>query len=194
MKVFDVILPLAMGLLLALALVSDVQACDSYCGLTVEPEHRCSPYDRAKDYRYPASIEWDIVERAGYNADKSGILDRPFPSPYVAGLEFYRIKGKGGTDIEHIVATSEAHDSGLCAAQRAARLGFATDLDNLTIASPRVNRYQKSDKDAAEWLPEINQHTYAAKIVEIKQKYGLSVDPAERDALQEILGDYCPGR
>ena len=175
-------------------MISNANACDSYCGLEVRPEERCSEYDKKKDYAYPASIEWKIVERAGYKADRDGVLDRPFPSPYVAGVVFDRIKGTGGTDIEHIVASSEAHDSGLCAAPRETRKQFATDLDNLTIASPKVNRYQKSDKDAAEWLPEINQHGYAETIVRVKQKYGLSVDPAERDALQNILGGYCPVR
>ena len=38
------------------------------------------------------------------------------------------------TDIEHIVARSEAHDSGLCAADEATRRRFASDLLNLTLA------------------------------------------------------------
>ena len=29
---------------------------------------------------------------------------------------------------------------------------FATDLRNLTLASPVVNRHRKSGKDAGEWL------------------------------------------
>ena len=61
------------------------------------------------------------------------------------------------TDIEHIVATSEAHDSGLYARDRATRARFASDLRNLTLASPRVDRHQKRAKDAAEWLPELNR-------------------------------------
>ena len=52
------------------------------------------------------------------------------------------------TDIEHIVARSEVHDSGLCAADAARRRRFASDLLNLTLASPAVNRTQKGDKDA----------------------------------------------
>ena len=44
------------------------------------------------------------------------------------------------TDIEHIVAASEAHDSGLRAREAATRPRFARDLRNLTLASPRVNR------------------------------------------------------
>ena len=33
---------------------------------------------------------------------------------------------------------------------------FASDLLNLTLASPSVDRHQKSDKDAAEALPDLN--------------------------------------
>ena len=55
------------------------------------------------------------------------------------------------------MAASEAHDSGLCAADRATRKRFAKDLRNLTLASPQVNRHQKSGKDAGEWIPDRNQ-------------------------------------
>ena len=55
------------------------------------------------------------------------------------------------TDIEHIVAKAEAHDSGLCAANDSTRARFSRDLLNLTLASPTVNRHQKSAKDFAEW-------------------------------------------
>ena len=47
------------------------------------------------------------------------------------------------TDIEYIVAASEAHDSGLCSADADTRARFARDLRNLTLASPRVNRCQR---------------------------------------------------
>ena len=39
------------------------------------------------------------------------------------------------TDIEHIVARSAAHDSGLCAADDATKRAFANDLLNITLAS-----------------------------------------------------------
>ena len=59
--------------------------------------------------------------------------------------------------IEHIVAASEAHDSGLCARDQGTRARFAQDLRNLTLASPRVNRHEKSGKDAGEWIPVQNR-------------------------------------
>ena len=75
------------------------------------------------------------------------------------------------TDIEHIVARSEAHDSGLCAADPATRLRFAGDLLNLTLAAPGLNRGVKRDRDAADWLPPMNRCWFANRVVEVRRKY-----------------------
>ena len=127
---------------------------ETWRGLTVAPEHRCSPYDRKRDYPYPQSIEHEIVRRLG-----------AVYGPYSGTCFTSRFE----TDIEHMVATSEAHDSGLCAADRATRARFATDLRNLTLASPGVNRHRKSGKDAAEWLPRRNRCWFAARVVEVRR-------------------------
>ncbi len=95
------------------------------------------------------------------------------------------------TDIEHIVARSEAHDSGLCAANREIRNHFASDLLNLTLASPSVNRHQKSDHDPAEWLPALNQCWYVNRVVQVRLKYGLTIDQAEADAIDRVLNGYA---
>ena len=91
------------------------------------------------------------------------------------------------TDIEHMVARSEAHDSGLCAASAATRRAFAGDLLNLTLAAPGVNRHQKSDRDAADWLPDRNRCWFASRVIEVRRKYGLTVDRREADALDRVL-------
>ena len=91
------------------------------------------------------------------------------------------------SDIEHIVAANEAHDSGLCAEDRATRKQFAKDLRNLTLASPKVNRHQKSGKDAAEWIPDRNRCWFAGRVLEVKRTYGLTVDRHEAAALERIL-------
>ena len=70
-------------------------------------------------------------------------------------------------EVVHLKAYS--HDSGLCAADRATRKLFAQDLRNLTLASPRVNRHQKSGKDAAEWVSDRNRCWFAARVVEVKR-------------------------
>ena len=194
----------AVGVITALAIGSCAyhvyadEAPETWCGLTVEPENRCSPYDKKKDYSYSPNVECAIVERDGFEFETScnrrgdpraGWLTRPYPSPYIKGV---RIRTIRDTDIEHIVAASEAHDSGMCKADVATRKAFAADLDNLTLALPTVNRYFKVDKDAAEWLPEKKRRWYANTIRKVKAKYGLSVDAAERDALAGILPN-CGG-
>ena len=140
-------------------------------GITIAPENRCSPYD-SDDYRYSPSVEPRIVNAQG------GIY-----GPYT-GTWFNNIKE---TDIEHIVARSEAHDSGLCAANAATRSEFASDILNLTLASPSVNRHQKIAKDISDWLPELNQCWYVARTVQVRREYGLTIDRAEADAADRIL-------
>ena len=97
------------------------------------------------------------------------------------------------TDIEHIVARSEAHDSGLCSADRETRRAFAADLLNLTLAAPRLNRYVKKAKDAADWMPERNRCWFARQVVKVKRKYGLTVDWREMQALEGVLGGCGDG-
>ncbi|NMR27448.1 hypothetical protein HH219_18220 [Pseudoalteromonas sp. NEC-BIFX-2020_015] len=94
------------------------------------------------------------------------------------------------TDIEHIVAASEGHDSGLCNADENKRIQFATDLLNLTLAAPKINRCSTGGKcgfDPSEWLPEKNKCWFANRIVEIKTKYELSVDREEANTLEAVL-------
>ena len=148
-----------------------VQGQTSWRGLVVAPEQRCATYD-ADDYQYPQSVEDRIVAELG------GVYG-PYTGQWFAN--------KSETDIEHMVARSEAHDSGLCAADNATRRRFATDLLNLTLASPSVNRNQKRDHDAAEWLPDRNRCWFADRVVAVRQKYGLTIDQREAAALDRVL-------
>ena len=91
------------------------------------------------------------------------------------------------TDMEHMVAKSEAHDSGLCSASGQTRRTFSNDLLNLTLASPSVNRHQKSGKDFGEWRPALNQCWFADTIIKVKSKYRLTVDSGEKAALERTL-------
>lgn len=158
-------------LLLTFVLVANKASAETWQGLKVEPENRCTPYN-SKEYPYPQSVELEIISSIG-----------KIYGPYTGRCFADRYQ----TDIEHIVAKSEAHDSGLCAASLSERRNFASDVLNLTLASPEVNRHQKRGYDAAEWLPRLNRCWYAGKIIAVKQKYGLSVDRREAEALQQVL-------
>ena len=144
-------------------------------GLVVAPEHRCAPYDR-DDYPYSQSVEAEIVATMG------GRVYGPYTGRHYSTTR--------QTDIEHIVAVSEAHDSGLCAAGLDLRRRFASDLLNLTLAAPEVNRCGSGGKcafDVAEWLPPMNRCWYAARIVAVKRAYALTVDRREAAALERVL-------
>ena len=143
-----------------------------YRGIKVEPEHRCSPYDR-ENYPYPQSVELEIIESLG------GLIYEPY-----TGTCFH---SQYETDIEHIISLSEAHDSGLCAMEPDIQQQFASDLLNLTLASRKLNRYQKSAKDLNEWLPIMNACWYAERTLQVRRKYGLTIDFNEANAIERVL-------
>ena len=159
------------ALIAALAIQTKAVGQETYRGVRIAPEVRCAPYER-DDYPYPQSVESEIIAGIG-----------KIYGPYT-GQCFATARE---TDIEHIVPLSEAHDSGLCSAIAATKAGFARDVLNLTLASPRVNRYEKGAKDAAEWQPQRNACWFANRTLEVRRKYGLSIDRREAVAVESTL-------
>ena len=150
---------------------------ETWSGLVIAPEHRCALYVQ-DHYDYPQSVEAEIVAAMG------GRIYGPYTGRYFLSTR--------RTDIEHIVAVSEGHDSGLCAADRSVRSRFASDLLNLTLATPEVNRCGGAGKcahDAADWLPAMNKCWFASRVIAVKFKYSLTVDRDEANALQRVLSD-----
>ena len=131
-------------------------------GLVVAAEVECMDYASA-NFRHSPSVEQKIADNLG-----------GWWSPY-DGTAFPNEE----SDIEHIVAKSEARDSGLCAASAEIQKRFTNDMDNLTLAAPTLNRYEKVAKDAAEWQPEHNSCWFAGRVLAVKLEYGLTVDPPE---------------
>lgn len=92
-------------------------------------------------------------------------------------------------DIDHLVPLSEAWDSGAWAWTTDQRRAFANDVTRpqLLAVSASSNR-SKGDDDPAEWLPRTSyQCTYVRAWVQVKHYYGLTVDSAEKAALQDVL-------
>jgi hypothetical protein len=96
--------------------------------------------------------------------------------------------------IDHVVALSNAWQTGAQQLDAATREWFANDPLNLMATEGEVNQ-AKGDGDAATWLPPARgfRCTYVARQVAVKTKYQLWVTAAERDAIARILGD-CPGQ
>ena len=90
-------------------------------------------------------------------------------------------------DIDHVIALAEAWDSGASTWDSATRRRFANDPAHLVAVTASSNR-SKGDSDLAEWRPIRSAWCVTATITaEVKAAYGLSVDPAEYDAIAEML-------
>ena len=57
---------------------------------------------------------------------------------------------------------------------------------NLTLAAPEVNR-EKSSLDAFDWMPDQNRCWFANRVLQVKLRYGMTVDRDEATALELVL-------
>ncbi|MFK4148173.1 HNH endonuclease family protein [Streptomyces sp. NPDC004065] len=95
-------------------------------------------------------------------------------------------------DIDHLVPLAEAWDSGAGKWTTSRRQAFANDLTRpqLIAVTDNVNQ-AKGDQDPATWMPSRSAYrcTYVRAWVQVKYYYGLSVDSAEKSALQGYLAN-----
>jgi hypothetical protein len=91
-------------------------------------------------------------------------------------------------DIDHMVPLAEAWDSGARTWSTAERQAYANDLgDHRTLVGVTDNVNQaKGDQDVAEWLPQYDQCRYLREFVAVKHRWRLSVDSAEKSAMQSL--------
>ena len=144
---------------------------ETWRGLQICEEQPREGYDRDAFGSAYSSLEDDIIDMLPSTMKAGGQVYTPYSC-----LAFeIRADGTAATDIEHIVALAEAHDSRIADDRRR---DIAADLDNLTIADSRVNRTEKSDRDAGQWTPARHGAWFAAQVIAVKLEYGLSVDPA----------------
>ena len=135
----------------------------------------------------------DVVFKPGSNgcAVLSGILDDPYTGTTV---EFERGPATSAeVQIDHVVALSDAWQTGAQQLDLFTRTNFANDPINLQTTIGWINQ-EKGDGDAASWLPPNKSYRcpFVTRIVDIKSAYGLWVTPAEHDAIAGVLGD-CGG-
>jgi hypothetical protein len=94
-------------------------------------------------------------------------------------------------DIDHMVPLAEAWSSGAWAWSTSRRQSYANDLGGpeLWAVTDDVNQ-AKGDQDPATWQPPLSSFrcTYARAWIQVKWYYSLSVDSAERSALNSMLG------
>jgi hypothetical protein len=115
--------------------------------------------------------------------------------PYTATtINFVRGPQSADVQIDHVVALSASWQTGAAQLPQDRREALANDPLNLLAASGPANQ-QKSDADAAGWLPANKSYrcTYVARQVAVKAKYRLWVTAPEKDAMNRVLAG-CPGQ
>lgn len=120
----------------------------------------------------------------------TGVLNDPY-----TGKTIKFVRGVGTSNavqIDHVVAVSDAWQKGAQKWSSLKRYNFYNDPLNLLAVDGPTNG-QKSDSDAASWLPPRKSFrcAYVARQIAVKYKYGVWVTSAERSAMGRVLGS-CP--
>jgi hypothetical protein len=139
----------------------------------------------------------DILRRDLTNlvikTDSNGckVLGGVLADPY-SGKNIDFVFGESLVDIDHVVALSNAWQTGAFQFTSEIRLQFANDPLNLLAVSASLNR-QKGDGDAATWLPPTKSYRcqYVARQIAVKKKYGLWLTKPEKVAMSTLLAK-CP--
>ncbi|ASY13090.1 DUF1524 domain-containing protein [Candidatus Nanopelagicus hibericus] len=99
---------------------------------------------------------------------------------------------KSNIDIDHLVALSNAWQTGAAYFDKAKRTQIANDPLNLLAVDAKLNR-QKGDGDAATWLPPAKSFRceYVAAQIAVKLKYSLWLTAPEKSAMSRVL-ESCP--
>lgn len=120
----------------------------------------------------------------------AGVLDDPYTGRTIRFL-------RGPTtsslvQIDHVVALSDAWQKGAQYSSPEIREQLANDPLELLAVDGDANQ-QKSDGDAATWLPPNKSYRcrYVARQIAVKQKYDLWITAAEHDAMARVLSS-CP--
>jgi hypothetical protein len=124
--------------------------------------------------------------------EKCRVLTGTLNDPYNGKvIEFNRTDGDA-VQIDHVVALSDAWQKGAQQLTKVQRVKLANDPLELIAVDGPANQ-QKSDGDAATWLPSNKPFRceYVARQIAVKQKYTLWVTQAEKDVINGVLV-ACP--
>lgn len=121
---------------------------------------------------------------------RSGQLHDPY-----SGQTITFLRGPDTSDdvqIDHVVALSDAWQKGAQQLSYETRVQYANDPLVLLAVSGSLNQ-QKSDGDAATWLPPNKSFRcqYVARQIAIKRKYSLWVTRSEYESMARVLKP-CP--
>ena len=115
----------------------------------------------------------------------AGLLHDPYSAKSVP---FSRTADASAVQIDHVVALSNAWQTGAAQLSAQARQNLANDPVNLQATTRAMNQ-RKGDGDAATWLPSNKSYrcSYVSRQITVKSLYKLWVTPAERAAMIRVL-------
>jgi len=151
------------------------------------------------DYSFGCDMRNKILRRDfiefQFRSDSSCIIATGVLLDPYTGQTIGFVRGVGTSNevqIDHVVAVSDAWQKGAQQLSSAQRYAFYNDPLNLLAVSGSANA-QKSDSDAASWLPSNKAYrcAFVARQVAVKISYNLWVTQAEHDAIYRVLQD-CP--
>lgn len=122
----------------------------------------------------------------------TGVLADPYTGKTI---NFKRGKNtSSAVQIDHVIPLSLAWQTGAQQLDAENRKAFSNDPLNL-LAVDGPSNGQKSDGDAATWLPANKdiRCEYVARQIAVRAKYGLWVTKPEKNAMTDILSG-CPGQ
>jgi hypothetical protein len=122
----------------------------------------------------------------------SGTLNDPYTGKTIT---FTRGEATSqAVQIDHVIALSNAWQTGAQGLTAEQRIALANDPLELLAVDGAANQ-QKSDGDAATWLPanKAFRCQYVARQIAVKAKYQLWVTAAEKGAMASVLS-ACPGQ
>ena len=128
--------------------------------------------------------------------DGCKVVSGLFSDPYTGStIQFTRgASTSADVQIDHVVALSNAWQTGAQQLTPQQRIELANDPLNLLASDGKANQ-EKSDGDAATWLPSNKAFRcqYVARQIAVKRKYTLWVTTAERDVMNAVLAK-CSGQ
>ncbi len=100
-------------------------------------------------------------------------------------------------DVDHHVPLAEAGGSGARSWTSSDRHRYANDLYGPTLSAITDNlKSSKGDRDPAQWLPPLTSSRCSSAIywVQVKYRWRMTMDSAERRKLCSILSGTCGAR
>ena len=125
--------------------------------------------------------------------DECLVLSGTLLDPYTGKtINFERGKNSSAVQIDHVVALADAWKKGASQMDKTQRKSLASDPLNLLAVDGPANM-QKSDSDAASWLPSNKAFRcqYVARQISVKYKYALWITDSEKNTMSQVL-EKCP--